>query len=157
MGANLFVGNLDTDVDEKMLYDTFSSFGLILSTKVNTCIYRRVVYRLYLQKIMRDPDTGASKAYGFVSYDNFESSDAALNAMNGTYHIEEILPLEQANSLQIKQFMSHTLIRKIQRVKDTEAQLVRLLHVLFLILIYKRTSAGRKSPNNCKKHRNNFL
>jgi len=34
VGANLFVGNLDPDVDEKMLYDTFSSFGLIISTKV---------------------------------------------------------------------------------------------------------------------------
>ena len=26
------VGNLDTDVDEKMLYDTFSTFGTIIST-----------------------------------------------------------------------------------------------------------------------------
>ena len=34
VGANLFIGNLDPDVDEKMLYDTFSVFGLILSTKV---------------------------------------------------------------------------------------------------------------------------
>lgn len=34
VGANLFVGNLDPEVDEKMLYDTFSTFGMILSTKV---------------------------------------------------------------------------------------------------------------------------
>ena len=34
VGANLFIGNLDPEVDEKMLYDTFSSFGMILSTKV---------------------------------------------------------------------------------------------------------------------------
>ncbi|KAF5178695.1 Splicing factor 3b subunit [Thalictrum thalictroides] len=27
VGANLFVGNLDTDLDEKLLYDTFSAFG----------------------------------------------------------------------------------------------------------------------------------
>jgi len=32
---------------------------------------------------MRDPDTGASKGYGFVSYDSFEASDAAVEAMNG--------------------------------------------------------------------------
>lgn len=32
---------------------------------------------------MRDPESGASKGYGFVSYDNFEASDAAFNAMNG--------------------------------------------------------------------------
>ena len=45
VGANLFVGNLDPEIDEKLLYDTFSAFGVILQTP----------------KIMRDPDTGNSK------------------------------------------------------------------------------------------------
>ncbi|KAJ7522844.1 hypothetical protein O6H91_18G029000 [Diphasiastrum complanatum] len=31
VGANLFVGNLDPDVDEKLLYDTFSAFGVIVT------------------------------------------------------------------------------------------------------------------------------
>lgn len=69
VGANLFIGNLDSDVDEKLLYDTFSAFGIIISTP----------------KIMRDGDSGGSKGFGFVSYDNFESSDAAIEAMNGQY------------------------------------------------------------------------
>lgn len=43
VGANLFIGNLDPDLDEKLLYDTFSAFGVIVATP----------------KIMRDPDTGA--------------------------------------------------------------------------------------------------
>jgi splicing factor 3B subunit 4 len=30
IGANLFIGNLDPEVDEKLLYDTFSAFGVIL-------------------------------------------------------------------------------------------------------------------------------
>ena len=30
VGANLFIGNLDPEVDEKLLYDTFSAFGVIL-------------------------------------------------------------------------------------------------------------------------------
>ena len=34
---------------------------------------------------MRDPVTGASKGVGFVSFDNFESSDQAIEAMNGQY------------------------------------------------------------------------
>lgn len=34
---------------------------------------------------MRDADSSASKGFGFVSYDNFESSDAAIEAMNGQY------------------------------------------------------------------------
>lgn len=36
VGANIFIGNLDPEVDEKLLYDTFSAFGVILTTpKVN--------------------------------------------------------------------------------------------------------------------------
>ncbi|CAA7405053.1 unnamed protein product [Spirodela intermedia] len=69
VGANLFVGNLDPDVDEKLLYDTFSAFGVIVSNP----------------KIMRDPETGNSRGFGFISYDSFEASDAAIEAMNGQY------------------------------------------------------------------------
>ena len=36
-------------------------------------------------KIMRDPDSGTSRGFGFVSYNNFESSDAAIEAMNGQF------------------------------------------------------------------------
>lgn len=68
VGANLFVGNLNEDIDEKTLRDVFSAFGIVLSTK-----------------IMRDPESGVSKGYGFVSYDNFESGDQAINTMNGQY------------------------------------------------------------------------
>ncbi|KAG0486904.1 hypothetical protein HPP92_008999 [Vanilla planifolia] len=69
IGANLFVGNLDPDLDEKLLYDTFSAFGVVVTNP----------------KIMRDPETGNSRGFGFVSYDSFESSDAAIEAMNGQY------------------------------------------------------------------------
>ncbi|PKK78883.1 hypothetical protein RhiirC2_728611 [Rhizophagus irregularis] len=53
--ASLFIRNLDPGVGEKMLYDTFN------------------------------PDTGSGKGYGFISYDNLDSSDAAIDAMNGQY------------------------------------------------------------------------
>jgi splicing factor 3B subunit 4 len=69
VGANLFIGNLDPDVDEKLLYDTFSAFGIIISTP----------------KIMREAENSMSKGYGFVSFDSFEASDAAIAAMNGQY------------------------------------------------------------------------
>merc|ERR1712183_979288 len=68
VGANLFIGNLEPEVDEKMLYDTFSAFGVLL-----------------FAKIMRDPDTGESRGFGFISYDTFEASDSALAAMNGQF------------------------------------------------------------------------
>lgn len=53
----------------QLLYDTFSAFGMVIATP----------------KIMRDPDTGASRGFGFVSFDGFEASDAAIEAMNGQY------------------------------------------------------------------------
>ena len=53
----------------QLLYDTFSAFGMIVATP----------------KIMRDPDTGLSKGFGFVSYETFEASDAAIEAMNNQY------------------------------------------------------------------------
>eukprot|EP00208_Stichococcus_sp_RCC1054_P007384 CAMPEP_0206146254 /NCGR_PEP_ID=MMETSP1473-20131121/29845_1 /ASSEMBLY_ACC=CAM_ASM_001109 /TAXON_ID=1461547 /ORGANISM="Stichococcus sp, Strain RCC1054" /LENGTH=257 /DNA_ID=CAMNT_0053542743 /DNA_START=112 /DNA_END=881 /DNA_ORIENTATION=+ len=69
VGANLFIGNLDPDVDEKLLYDTFNAFGQITQTP----------------KIMRDPETGASRGFGFVSYDSFQASDGAIEAMGGQF------------------------------------------------------------------------
>ncbi|CAG8463093.1 5201_t:CDS:2 [Diversispora eburnea] len=78
VGASLFIGNLDPDVDEKMLYDTFSAFGVIVQTP----------------KV--DPDTGNSKGYGFISYDNFDSSDAAIDAMNGQYLMNKPITVSYA-------------------------------------------------------------
>ncbi|XP_022858290.1 splicing factor 3B subunit 4-like [Olea europaea var. sylvestris] len=34
---------------------------------------------------MRDPETGNSRGFGFISYDSFEASDAAIEAMNDQY------------------------------------------------------------------------
>ena len=39
VGANVFIGNLDVEIDEKLLYDIFSAFGVILQTpKVCQCL-----------------------------------------------------------------------------------------------------------------------
>ncbi|XP_066992138.1 splicing factor 3B subunit 4 [Anabrus simplex] len=69
VGANIFIGNLDPEVDEKLLYDTFSAFGVILQTP----------------KIMHDPETGNSKGFAFINFASFDASDAAIEAMNGQY------------------------------------------------------------------------
>ncbi|KAI8325750.1 RNA-binding domain-containing protein [Martensiomyces pterosporus] len=69
VGAKLFVGNLDPDVDEKLLFDTFSAFGSMVQNP----------------KIARNPDSGNSRGFAFVSYATFEASDAAIEAMNGQY------------------------------------------------------------------------
>jgi len=47
VGANVFIGNLDSEVDEKLLYDTFSAFGVILQTpkvRIIYCIFFIYIY-----------------------------------------------------------------------------------------------------------------
>lgn len=80
VGANVFIGNLDPEVDEKLLYDTFSAFGVILQTP----------------KIMRDPETGNSKGYAFVNFASFDASDAAIEAMNGQYLCNRAITISYA-------------------------------------------------------------
>ncbi|GHJ87889.1 hypothetical protein NliqN6_4291 [Naganishia liquefaciens] len=80
VGANLFIGNLDPMVDDTMLYNTFSTFGPITTTA----------------KIARDPQTGESKGYGFVSYNDFDHSDAAVEAMNNQYLMNKPITVQYA-------------------------------------------------------------
>jgi splicing factor 3B subunit 4 len=69
VGANVFVGNLDAEIDEKMLYDTFSAFGSVITAP----------------KVQRDPESGESRGFGFVQFDSFEASDRAIEAMHGQF------------------------------------------------------------------------
>eukprot|EP00096_Caligus_rogercresseyi_P007859 TRINITY_DN2598_c0_g1_i1.p1 TRINITY_DN2598_c0_g1~~TRINITY_DN2598_c0_g1_i1.p1 ORF type:complete len:320 (-),score=130.56 TRINITY_DN2598_c0_g1_i1:450-1409(-) len=80
VGANVFIGNLNPEVDEKLLYDTFSAFGVILTTP----------------KIQRDPETGNSKGFAFINYASFEASDAAIEAMNDQYLCNRAISLSYA-------------------------------------------------------------
>ncbi|RDA83308.1 hypothetical protein CP532_6558 [Ophiocordyceps camponoti-leonardi (nom. inval.)] len=79
VGAELFVGNLDHMVDEKILYDTFTRFGPLLS----------------LPKVARD-DNAASKGFGFVSFADFESSDSAIANLNGQYILSKEVSVQYA-------------------------------------------------------------
>ena len=47
-------------------------------------------------KIMRNTESGVSKGYGFVSYDNFESSDNSINSMNGQFFYNRIINVQYA-------------------------------------------------------------
>ncbi|ROW05969.1 hypothetical protein VPNG_08482 [Cytospora leucostoma] len=79
IGAELFVNNLDQQVDEKILYDTFSQFGTLVAPPT----------------VIRDQNN-VSKGYGFVSYDSFEASDAARDTMSGQYLLSKQITVEYA-------------------------------------------------------------
>lgn len=66
VGAKVFINNLNPLIDEKFLNDTFSKFGKIIKPPT----------------IIRD-ENGESKGYGFLSFDDFSSSDFVIEKMNG--------------------------------------------------------------------------
>ena len=66
MSKKLFVGGLAWATTDDSLRAAFASFGNIVESKV-----------------ILERDTGRSRGFGFVSFDNEESAANALEAMNG--------------------------------------------------------------------------
>jgi splicing factor 3B subunit 4 len=79
VGADLHISGLDPSVDEVYLAQVFSTFGPLLTFAVDT--YGRPIPRI---AVARD-EKGQSKGYATVSFTDFDSSNAALLAMNGQH------------------------------------------------------------------------
>ena len=66
MSKKLFVGSLSWDTNDDGLNEAFSQFGEITEAKVIT-----------------DRDSGRSRGFGFVTFNDDEAADKAMSAMNG--------------------------------------------------------------------------
>lgn len=64
---NIYVGNLDYKVDENDLQDVFSEFGDVSDAK-----------------IIKDKYNGRSKGFGFVTMNNADEANKAIEELNGS-------------------------------------------------------------------------
>ena len=67
MSKRLFVGGLSWNTSDQGLQDAFTEFGEVADAKVIT-----------------DRDTGRSRGFGFVTFEDPAAADAAMAAMDGT-------------------------------------------------------------------------
>ncbi len=67
MSKKLFVGNLSWGTDDDGLRTVFESFGEVTEAKVIT-----------------DRDTGRSRGFGFVTFEDAGAADVAIDEMNGS-------------------------------------------------------------------------
>ena len=67
MSKKLFVGGLSWNTDDDSLREAFEKFGLVTEVRVIT-----------------DRDTGRSRGFGFVTFDDTEAASKAISDMDGT-------------------------------------------------------------------------
>ena len=83
MATKLFVGSLPWAVNDQSLEDIFKDFGTVTSAKV-----------------IMDRETGRSKGFGFVEFEDDNAAQDAMKQLNGsdlqgrTIVVSEARPLE---------------------------------------------------------------
>ncbi|XP_044076601.1 cold inducible RNA binding protein a isoform X7 [Siniperca chuatsi] len=77
--GKLFIGGLSFETSEDTLASAFGKYGTI--EKVD---------------VIRDKETGRSRGFGFVKYDNAEDAKDALNAMNGKSLDGRVIRVDEA-------------------------------------------------------------
>ena len=99
---NLYIKNLDDDVDDNKLREVFSRYGKVVSAKV-----------------MREPATNQSKGFGFVSFESPEEVTKAVADMNTRIISQKPLYVALAQ-------------RKAERAAALAAQVCERLHTCSL-------------------------
>ncbi len=83
MATKLFVGSLPWAVDDQQLEDLFKDFGTISSAKV-----------------IMDRETGRSKGFGFVEFEDDAAAKAAIDKLNGSSLSGRSIIVNEARPLQ---------------------------------------------------------
>ena len=84
---NIYVGNLDYNINENELNNMFSEFGTVTSSKIIT-----------------DRETGRAKGFGFVEMSDDNEANQAIEALNGkafnnrNIKVNESLPKKRTNN-----------------------------------------------------------
>jgi len=84
---NIYVGNLDFKVNENDLEEVFEEYGAVSSSKIIT-----------------DKFSGRSRGFGFVTMENQDDANRAINALNGaTFEnrplvVNEAKPRKESNN-----------------------------------------------------------
>lgn len=100
-GVNLYVKNLDDNIDDERLRKEFSQFGTITSAKVMT-------------------ENGRSKGFGFVCFSDPEEATKAVTEMNGRIVVAK--PLYVALAQRKEDRKAHLAAQYMQRVAGMRMQ-----------------------------------
>ena len=76
---NIYVGNLNYEVNENDLVEVFESYGTVNSSKIIT-----------------DKYNGRSKGFGFVTMENEEEANTAIKELNGASSEERDMVVNEA-------------------------------------------------------------
>ncbi|MCX8079608.1 MAG: RNA-binding protein [Bacteroidia bacterium] len=79
---NIFVSNLNFRIRERALAEMFKPYGEV--TKV---------------RIIKDRETKRSKGYGFVEMPNDEEAKKAIEALNGSVHMDRTINVQVATGI----------------------------------------------------------
>ena len=78
---NIYVGNLNYEVNENDLTEVFEAYGTVNSSKV-----------------IIDKYSGRSKGFGFVTMENPDEANRAIRELNGAVYEERDMKVNEAKS-----------------------------------------------------------
>lgn len=107
-GVNLYVKNLDDNIDDERLRKEFSQFGTITSAKVMS------------EQRNKAGEAGRSKGFGFVCFSSPEEATKAVTEMNGRILVSK--PLYVALAQRKEDRKAHLAAQYMQRVTGMRMQ-----------------------------------